>query len=45
MSMAMREYLAHGALNYRVTGQFTIVTPFGNMTRPYSGRGRVEGMP
>lgn len=45
MSVAMREYLATGALNYRVTGQFTIVTPFGNVTRPYSGRGRVEGMP
>ena len=45
MSMAMREYVAKGALNYRVSGQFTIVTPFGNVTRPYSGRGRVEGMP
>jgi LEA14-like dessication related protein len=45
MSMAMREYLEKGALNYRVTGQFTIVTPFGKITRPYSGRGRVEGMP
>ena len=45
MSMAMREYLEKGALNYRVTGQFTIVTPFGNVTRPYSGQGRVEGMP
>lgn len=45
MSMAMREYVAKGSLNYRVTGQFTIVTPFGNVTRPYSGRGRVEGMP
>lgn len=45
MSMAMREYAAKGSLNYRVTGQFSIVTPFGNVTRPYSGRGRVEGMP
>jgi LEA14-like dessication related protein len=45
LSIAMREYLAKGALNYRVRGQFTIVTPFGNFTRPYSGRGRVEGMP
>jgi len=45
MSMAMREYLAKGALDYRVTGTFSIVTPFGNITRPYSGRGRVQGMP
>ena len=45
MSIAMREYLAKGALDYRVTGTFSIVTPFGNVTRPYSGRGRVEGMP
>ena len=45
MSIAMREYLAKGALDYRVTGTFSIVTPFGSVTRPYSGRGRVAGMP
>jgi len=45
LGIAMREYTSKGALNYRVLGQFTIVTPFGNITRPYSGRGRVEGMP
>lgn len=42
---AMRYYLAHGALDYRVEGMFTLVTPLGRLTRPYSGRGRVEGMP
>jgi len=42
---AMRYYLAHGALDYRVEGMFTLVTPVGRLTRPYSGRGRVEGMP
>ena len=45
LGIAMREYLAKGALDYRVVGQFTLVTPFGSITRPYSGRGRVEGMP
>lgn len=42
---AMRYYLARGALDYRVEGMFTLVTPVGRLTRPYSGRGRVEGMP
>lgn len=45
LAFAMREYTAKGALNYRVMGEFTLVTPFGSITRPYSGRGRVEGMP
>ncbi|MBX3173028.1 MAG: LEA type 2 family protein [Gemmatimonadaceae bacterium] len=45
LNIAMREYTKKGALDYRVIGQFTLVTPFGSVTRPYSGRGRVEGMP
>jgi LEA14-like dessication related protein len=45
MGIAMRQYLAKGALDYTVRGDFTIRTPFGSVTRPYSGRGRVEGMP
>ena len=45
MAVAMREYVSKGALDYRVTGQFTLVTTFGRITRPYSGTGRVEGMP
>jgi LEA14-like dessication related protein len=45
MGIAMRQYLAKGALDYTVRGEFTLRTPFGNLTRPYSGRGRVEGMP
>lgn len=45
VSVAMRHYLANGALAYRVTGQFTLVTPLGRITRPYSGTGRVQGMP
>ncbi len=45
LAFAMREYTSKGALDYRVMGEFTLVTPFGSITRPYSGRGRVEGMP
>ena len=45
LQTVMRYYLAHGALDYRVEGLFTLVTPVGRLTRPYSGRGRVEGMP
>jgi LEA14-like dessication related protein len=45
VSVAMRQYLAKGALDYRVEGFFTLVTPVGRLTRPYSGTGRVAGMP
>ena len=45
VTYAMREYTRRGALDYRVTGEFTLATPFGNLTRPYSGTGRLEGMP
>jgi LEA14-like dessication related protein len=42
---AMAQYMLRGTLDYRITGQFSVVTPFGNITRPYSGTGRVDGMP
>lgn len=45
LGIVMREYAAKGALQYRVAGEFTLATPFGSITRPYSGNGRVEGMP
>ncbi len=45
LQTAMRYYARHGALDYRVEGMFTLVTPVGRLTRPYTGRGRVEGMP
>ena len=45
LGIAMREYTSKGALQYRVVGEFTLATPFGNITRPYSGTGRVQGMP
>lgn len=45
LQYAMRAYLQRGALDYKVDGLFTLVTPVGRLTRPYSGTGRVEGMP
>ena len=45
LGIAMREYSARGALQYLVKGEFTLATPFGSIMRPYSGTGRVEGMP
>lgn len=45
MGIAMRQYAAKGTLDYNVRGEFTLKTPFGSITRPYAGRGRVEGMP
>ena len=45
LQYAMRAYLQRGALEYKVDGLFTLVTPIGRLTRPYSGTGRVQGMP
>ncbi|MBX3132759.1 MAG: LEA type 2 family protein [Gemmatimonadaceae bacterium] len=45
LGVALRYYNLHGALDYKVDGNFTLVTPIGRFTRPYQGRGRVEGMP
>ncbi len=45
LQYAMRAYLSRGALDYKVDGLFTLVTPVGRLTRPYSGTGRVQGMP
>jgi LEA14-like dessication related protein len=45
LQYAMRAYLMRGALDYKVDGLFTLITPVGRLTRPYSGTGRVAGMP
>lgn len=37
---AGRQLLQSGAVNYRVRGDFTVSTPIGNFTRPYSQTGR-----
>lgn len=39
---ALAEYTRRGYVDYRVTGEFSMVTPFGKMTRPYSGNGRLD---
>ncbi len=37
---AGRQILSTGSVNYRVRGDFTVVTPLGNFTRPYDQTGR-----
>jgi len=39
---AMQKFAQRGFVDYRVTGAFTMATPFGNITRPYSGNGRLD---
>lgn len=31
-----------GSVDYRVTGDVTVATPFGSFTRPYEGKGRYD---
>ncbi|HVH38415.1 MAG TPA: LEA type 2 family protein [Gemmatimonadaceae bacterium] len=45
MRAVMNQFMLKGVVDYRVKGQFTVVTPFGNITRPYSGVGRLNSMP
>lgn len=39
---ALELYSRRGSLDYRVTGEFAMQTPFGKITRPYSGKGRLD---
>ena len=39
---ALVHYAQRGSVDYRVTGAFTMKTPFGSVTRPYSGAGRID---
>ena len=39
---ALAQFAREGSVDYRVTGEFSMVTPFGKMTRPYSGKGRLD---
>lgn len=36
--------LQNGSINYTVRGEFTLATPFGNLTRPYQGNGRYDSL-
>lgn len=39
------QFMLRGVVDYTVKGQFSVVTPFGNITRPYSGTGRMNSLP
>ena len=39
---ALLTFAQRGSVDYRVAGQFSVVTPFGSITRPYSGTGRLD---
>lgn len=39
---ALVHYAQRGSVDYRVTGVFTMKTPFGSITRPYAGAGRLD---
>ncbi len=39
---ALVHYAQRGSVDYRVTGAFTLQTPFGSITRPYAGAGRLD---
>lgn len=39
---ALVHYAQRGSVDYRVTGDFTMKTPFGSITRPYTGAGRLD---
>lgn len=41
---AILHVVQRGSVDYKVTGAFTMATPFGNITRPYSGTGRFDSM-
>lgn len=43
--VVLEQFMARGVVDYLVRGEFTVVTPFGNLTRPYSGTGRLNSMP
>lgn len=41
VGVAGRQLMQTGSVEYRVSGDFTVSTPLGQFTRPYSGRGRL----
>ena len=42
VAMVGVRFLTTGSLQYRVTGQFDYVTPFGRLTRPFASDGSVR---
>lgn len=45
MRAVLNKFMLNGVVDYQVKGHFTVVTPFGNLTRPYSGVGRLNSVP
>lgn len=44
LGAAGRELLNRGSIDYRVVGDFTVGTPVGDFTRPYSQRGTFDAL-
>jgi LEA14-like dessication related protein len=44
LQKAMQGLTRRGYVDYRVAGEFSMVTPFGKITRPYSGTGRWDSL-
>lgn len=44
LSQAANVLLQRGSIEYTVQGDFTLETPFGSITRPYSGKGRYDSL-
>ena len=44
LTQAANVLLQRGSIEYTVQGEFTLATPFGNITRPYKGKGRYDSL-
>ena len=44
LTQAANVLLQRGSIEYTVRGDFTLETPFGSITRPYSGKGRYDSL-
>jgi LEA14-like dessication related protein len=44
LSQAAGVLLQRGSIEYLVQGEFTLATPFGNITKPYKGKGRYDSL-
>ncbi len=44
VNQAANLLLQRGSIDYTVKGDFTLATPFGSLTRPYSSRGRYDSL-
>jgi len=42
LNQAASVLMQRGSIDYTVRGEFTLATPFGSLTRPYTGKGRYD---